>query len=284
MRYINMSFPHPVLGIGDAVNSNIELIDTEIKSLDDIYDITIKLKHDNEDLNQLIKTNRAEYICEVTCSNTLFRDIFKSNLSQIKFSLPKKAVKGRVEFLCLLVAKDEIKGYFNNKCHSDYIGYSFDLEKGDILAYFGEFTFNADIQYEKLKSVSSFMEIVERSDIDYTKIDLTKSKILVELPSEVHNHYLRDSISEEPKFAPVFHSSIVLNALLIALYNLEEHKKYLWAEVLEYRLKNEKQFQSLSVKEKENVPEIAQRLLGDPFKRLLEGLNIIVELSNFYEV
>ena len=79
---------------------------------------------------------------------------------------------------------------------------------------------------------------------------------------------------------PVFHSSIVLNALLIALYNLEEHKDYLWADVIKYRLDNEPQFKNLSVEEKENVPEIAQKLLGNPFERLISGLINIVETQN----
>ena len=149
--------------------------------------------------------------------------------------------------------------------------------------YFGEFSFNADIKYEKLKAVSSFMEIVENTDLTYTNIDLKKQKIQIELPSVSYKLYRSGRISQEPKFAPVFHSSIVLNALLMALYDFENHKEYLWAKAIEYRLENEKQFLNLSIEEKENIPEIAQRLLGNPFNRLLEGLNVIIESVNLYE-
>lgn len=283
MRFNDISFPHPVLGIGDAINSNIELVATEIKSSADVYEISIKLKQDNDDLVQLLETGKAEYLCEVTCTNTLFRKSITSDSNEIEFLVSKKAVKGRVEFLCLLVAKENIKEYSNSESHSDYNGYSFDLGVGDILAYFGEFSFNADIIYEKLKAVSSFMEIVENSDLTYTNIDLKKSKIQVELSSEAYKLFQSDSISREPKFSPVFHSSIVLNALLTALYNFEEHRDYLWAQVIDYRLKNDRQLKNISIEEKENIPEIAQRLLGNPFNRLLEGLNEIVESANLYE-
>lgn len=283
MKFNDISFPHPVLGVGDAINSNIELGNPDINSSVDDYKITLKLKQDNEDLANLIGSGKAEYFCEVTCSNTLYRTSITSSSNKIEFWIPKKAVKGQVQFLCLLIAKENIDEYSNSESHIDYNGYSFDLEKGDILAYFGEFSFNADVKYEKLKAVSSFMEIVENSDLIYTNIDLKKPKIQVELPSEAYKLFQNDNISQETKFSPIFHSSIVLNALITALYNFEEHKEYLWAQVIEYRLKNEPLFNNISIDEKENIPEIAQRLLGNPFNRLLEGLNVIAESENLYE-
>ena len=148
-----------------------------------------------------------------------------------------------------------------------------------MLAFFGKFDFDADIKYEKLKAVSSFMEVVENKDPNttYTNVDLSKSKIEIQLPTEDYKIFANDSISKEPKFVPIFHSSIVLNALMMALYNIGSHKDSLWAKVIYYRLKMEKQFESLSIEENENIPEIAQRLLGNPFRRLISELQVIVE-------
>lgn len=280
MKFNNVSFPHPVLGLGDSITGKIDLGSPEIDSLQDEYEIKINLNHDNFDLKKLVDENKAEYFCEVTCTNTIYRQLFLSGSNKIGFKIPKKEVKGSIEFICILVAKENITGYVNTEAHEDYNGYSFDLEKGDVLAYFGEFSFNADIRYEKLKAVSSFMEIVESEESTYTNIDLKRDKIQIQLPSEIYNMYRSDIISQEEKFAPIFHSSLVLNTLLTALYNFDEHKNYLWAKALEYRLKNDKQLKDLNFEEKENVPEIAQKLLGDPFKRLLVGINIIVESSN----
>ena len=277
MKFNDITFPHPVLGLGDAILGIVELGNPEIDSLQDVYEVKINCKHDNVDLKNLLNEDKAEFLYEVTCTNTLYRKLFLSNNSKMKFEIPKKEVKGRVEFTCLLVAKERISEYSNAESHSDYDGYTFDLSQGDILAYFGEFSFNADIKYEKLKAVSSFMEIVENEDLKYTNVDLKKNKIEIQLPSETYDIYRSDFISQEVKFVPVFHSSIVLNALLTALYNFDEHKEFLWAKVIDYRLKKEKQFEMLGIAEKENIPEIAQRLLGNPFKRLLEGLNVIIE-------
>jgi hypothetical protein len=274
MNINNIAFPHPVLGIGDSINSSIELPPPEINSGTDSYEVTVSFTHDNLDLLNLVDSGKAEYFCEATCSNTVYRKIFTSKESEITFTIPKKYVKSKVEFTCLLVATEAISNYSNTEAHPDYTGYTFDIDKGDILAYFGEFSFNADIRYEKLKAVSSFMEIVENEGEEFTTIDLKRSKIRVELPSESYQIYLNDSISQEERFAPIFHSSIVLNALLVALFNFDdEHKEYTWAQVIEYRLKNEPQFSSLSVDDRVNIPEIAQRLLGNPFQRLIKGLN-----------
>lgn len=283
MKFNDVSFPHPVLGLGDGIKSKIGLIPVpDIISGVDVYSITVNCDHDNEDLSGFVNSNEAEFLCEATCSNTLYREIFTGNKSEIKFEIPKKQVKGKVSFTCVLVAKTPIINYQNSNSHQDYNGYSFEIDKGDVLAFFGEFSFNADINYEKLKAVSSFMEVVENKDQNsiYTNVDLNKSKIEVQLPSEDYKLFASDSISKEQKFVPVFHSSIVLNALLTALYNLESHKESLWAKVIDYRLKNEKQFENISVEDKENIPEIAQRLLGNPFRRLISELQVIVESPN----
>ena len=283
MNFNNISFPHPVLGVANEVSSEIKRIendDISINPKSHSYEIRVKLSFDDEVLRQLIQDDKAEFICEATCSNTLYRKIIRSEKPKIEFEILRKQVKGGIDFLCLLVAKENIESYSNTNFHSDYNGFSFEVEQGEVLAYFGDFYFNADIKYEKLKAVSSFMEIVPNEELTYTHVDLKKNKIEIQLPMETYKLYQSDFISQEVKFAPVFHSSIVLNALLTALYNFEEHKDYLWAKVIDYRLKNEKQFKDMNFDEKENVPEIAQMLLGNPFKRLLEGLNVIVESEN----
>src|SRR5690606_5208836 len=101
----------------------------------------------NNDLKKLLQESKAEFLCEATCTNTVYRENIVSDNSKIEFEIPKKQVKGKVEFICLLVAKESLFGYSNANAHSDYSGFTFDLDKGDILAFFGEFTFDADIKY-----------------------------------------------------------------------------------------------------------------------------------------
>lgn len=285
MNFNSASFPHPILGVDNSIDSYIRQFKNGmyfplITITPEEYTITLQLEHDNADLHNLIQNNQAEYLFEVTCSSTLYRQSVKSSNNEFKFSINRKQVKGKVEFSCVMVAKLPIPDYKNVKSHHDYDGFNFEIEPGDILAYFGEGSFDVNINYEKLKAVSSFMEVVKNEDLKFTNVDLNKPKIQVQLPKEDYELYSNDSISKEQKFAPIFHSSIVLNALLIALYNFETHKgKTTWANAIEYRL-NEKEFETISIKDKENIPEIAQQLLGNPFHRLISELQVIIETPN----
>lgn len=237
MKFDDVSFPHPVLGIGDAISGKTGFRnEPEISTIQDSYQITIECNLVNDDLQSLVKAVKAEFVCEATCSNTIYRENVVSNNSTIEIEIPKKQVKGKVEFTCLLVAKENLLSYSNSKAHSDYNNFTFDLDKGDVLAFFGEFAFDADIKYEKLKAVSSFMEVVENESITFTNIDLKKPKIEVQLSSNDYNSYKNETIAHEIKFSPMFHSSLVLNALLVALYNFDEHKNYLWAKALNIQI------------------------------------------------
>jgi|SRR5690606_27175652 len=273
MKFNNISFPHPVLGIDDTVSGNIDF-SYEVLSEKDTYRIMFELKQSNNSINQLLKENKAEYFCEVTCTNTLYREIFTSSDNNIAFELPKKHVKGKVEFTCLLVSKTTIPHYINPDAHSDYDGFDFDIEKGDVLAVFGKFSFNADIRYERLKAVSQILVVKPRTDdFDVINVNLEEPKITVEIPEEDYENFA-SNYADDKKYDPIFHSSIVLNALLIALYNIKNYKDKFWAEAIIYRIDNEKDtFQGLGIDEPENVPEIAQRLLGKPFSRLFTGLD-----------
>ncbi len=171
-----------------------------------------------------------------------------------------------------MVSKCNIRGYVNADAHSDYSGFTFDIDTGDVLAVFCKDShFNADIKYERLKAVSEILTIRETKDFDFVNINLRENKITVEMPENDYKKFAERYSSDE-KYIEVFHSSIVLNALLVALYNLKSYEDKFWAKAISYRL-NEKEFENLDIKEIEYIPEIAQRLLGNPLSRLLDGLD-----------
>jgi len=281
MRFNDISFPHPVLGVGNSVLGECSLSPTpEITMQRDHYHIEINCSLDNPEIKELLATNAAEYVCEVSASNTVYRKIFTSSTPQLSFDIPRKQVKGKVTFNCFLLTKSSIENYKNSRFHDDYSGFTFKLDEGDILAYFGQFNFNSMIKYEKLKSVSSFMEVKKRQDPNDTTtyFNLEEPKILILLPQNDYEIYADDSISKEPKLAAIFHASIVLSALLIALYNFNKDSDLLWVEVIKLRLE-EKAFEGLSIDETENIPEIAQLLLGNPISRLMNDMKQVLNPS-----
>lgn len=79
MKFNDVSFPHPVLGVGDAIKSKFGFKALpDIKSATDAYVVTINCEHDNDELSALVNSGEAEFFCEATCSNTLYRqNIYK---------------------------------------------------------------------------------------------------------------------------------------------------------------------------------------------------------------
>lgn len=81
----------------------------------------------------------------------------------------------------------------------------------------------------------------------------------------------------------MFHSSIAFNALVYALfsYNEDIHKDLLWAKTLDYRINLEPSLkpykETMKTKTPREVMELAQALLGNPYKRMFKTIGSLDE-------
>ena len=80
-----------------------------------------------------------------------------------------------------------------------------------------------------------------------------------------------------PKFSSIIHASLVYNALLYALYNIDDYDDRLWARTLKLRLQTEPRLKGLDLEDPQDAPRIANELLGNPYKRMFDN---IVAISN----
>jgi len=277
MKFSGYSFPHPVLGLSDDVDGNASVVNlTNDETTDkENYLLTIEYKLDNLDLEKLLADKKVQFVCELSCTGTLYRKSESSDSPIQKISVPKNYVRDKVELLFLLVAIEANPHYTNSKVHPDFLGYSFDIDSGDVLAYLGESSFIAGIAYQKLKAVSSFMEIIKgANDTGDFNIILESPKIQIQLSIKDYEKYCEPRIGKNPEYATVFHSSIVLPTIIHALYQLKQEddvKEYAWAKIIQFRLDNDENLKSIQFEEK-NIPKIAQLFLGMPVERLLLDL------------
>lgn len=272
MQLSNFVFPHPVLSkYTDDIAGSIDCEQSIIEETED-YSVSFNYEMENEELLSMLKAGKAANICEVQCSATMYRQIHSTAEDEIEFKIPRKHVRGRVELECFLISREKISEYNVKNCHPDYVGYSFDIDEGDLLGYYGKFSFNADIRYQKLKAVSSFLEVVP-DDVENAEFILEEPKIIVKLPKKDFEKYAQSHIGKNEEFSPIFHSSIVFSALLHALHNIKDHFERTWAEVIKIRMKDEEELNELSLEDKSDIPRIAQQLLGKPVSRLIEGLD-----------
>jgi hypothetical protein len=279
MKFNNdYSFPHPVLGINDDVTGTASVTVVNDENSDpDNYIITAQYQVDNPDIHRLLAERKVEFVCELSCTGTFFRTSKSSSSSPHVMLIPKNAVRDEVEMLFLIVASDHIPRYTNTGAHPDFEGFTFDLQKGDVLAYLGDSRFIAGIAYQKLKAVSSFMEVTRGDQTDGgIIIILDNPKIQIQLPRADYDRYSAPSIVNNKDYASTFHASIVLPALIHALYQLSDPSKdgineTAWAKIIRFRLDHEDGLRGISL-EDENVFKIAQHLLAMPVGRLLSDL------------
>ena len=285
MKINNLSFPYPVLGIGDDIMPSPGFAsDPNVAKTTGKYIFEVSLNMRNADIDNQIKNANASYVCEVECSRTLLRRCFFSQKPHFKIELAKTLLAERVSFQFSVIALKDIKGYSNSQCHEDYAGYRFDLEPGDLLAFIGQFTYDVDIKYDKLKSVGSLMQITESKMDKMPRFLLGGDKIDIKLPTDLYNMY-RESIMGNRQFSNIIHSSIVFNALVTGLLYYDANKETLWARTLKYRIDNESALEkfrdnkTLETEDPEEVMELAQILLMDPYKRLFESLSGLLEVD-----
>lgn len=277
MRLSNVSFPHPVLGIGNSIHSKIE-IEHEIVQTDDQYECQFKCFLDDAFIVALINEGKAKYFCEATCSSTLFRKCETFALPEFDFIIGRKDVRGTVEILVAVVAMQDIPDYVNGNCSPMYQGFdSFYVEEGDLLAAFCDFPLEADIQYEKLKAVSQIFVVTGNNQDKNVKIDLEGEKIVVDMHPDIFALFSDDSINKKALYAPLFHASIVLNALVKALQCLESHENCLWAKTIKHRLETEQEENPIfgNWKDSERQIEVAQALLNNPYESMMRAIKTI---------
>lgn len=275
MKY-NVSLPYPVLGIYDDVypllkEGCIQMADP-VKTETD-YRFNIKLNQCNKDITGLVEEGKALYACEVTCKKTFMRLCFKSATPEFEITLGRKDVNGRIDFQCFIAVTGQLFGYTNKDFHEDYHGFSFDLEAGDLLAVFPLAWWNTNIKFDKLYAAGSFMQIIEAADgIERTWFNLDNDRILIEMPHDLFIQYQRIGNA----FPEIIHSSLVHNALVYALSNLSDYKDSgkLWADSLMARMA-EPQFSTYDLTDMNQVYRVADMLLKDPYKRMLDSLERI---------
>lgn len=287
MNKNNLSYPYPVLGINDDVKTKIDRKEavafSQTTSDAEYYTFNVHFRLDNPTIIELVQEGKAEYMIEVNCSNTLYHHCFSSTNADFSFRIGRRTVVGRITMDSYIVVKEAFE-YSNPLFNDDYEGVAFNMEPGDILAYFNQGILNLDIKYDKLYAAGSYMQIEEdlNPEHNYPWFDLNQEKIMITLPHAMYEQYSR-FIHNDLSYMEIVHSSLVYNALVYALLNFDDDrfKEKMWHDCINYRIKTEKELNEYEVLndyvDKEMAYDFAQRLLGNPYQRMFDHLEKLKE-------
>lgn len=270
-------YPYPVLSeMGDDyVDSFFRLED--IKAEKGIREIILKIKLSlsNTEIQKLIDENKAEYVIHIECSVTCYRTIIRSDDTDIQKKIMEHRLNGKVSICAFIVAKTEISNYSNSKFNEDYGNITFDIHKGNILAIGGQANIEIIKEIEemgKIPSVFTICRCAEDSD-ESMKIDIDGEKISITLNNESFQNY--KILVNMPMMLPVFHSMIIVPALIYTLDTLksegiEDFEEQRWFKSINKALKQHNCELSSKTLEKMSSYELALKLLDNPLDKALK--------------
>lgn len=272
MNYSNRTYPHPVLGIENNYKDNFE---ASLKVSSDTGKISISIAYSilNRDLSKLIKDRKASFCAQIYCKGTLFREVYRSFKALPEpIELESAKLHELVEVDFFVCSCEEIVNYSNTEFSEIYQGYTFLIEKGDILAYGGKGIFHANKAYEELKSVSAFMNIDAGNKKKMPMYNYYEGdKITIYLSQNSYELYQK--VKNERSYVSTLHSSVVLPALTEAINFLksdesEDYKDKKWYYLLEKLIDSNQTDDSL---------QTAQKILDLPINRSFESLYDIIK-------
>lgn len=277
MKLNNISFPYPVLGVNDDIFPLLgedSLVVAYDSSNVQSYKIHIIFKINNSYIENLIFQGKAVYVCEIDCVKTNFRHTYTCESPEFSFEVDRRKVSASVNINCFVTAIESIPNYKNPGFHDDYKGSVFSLTPGDILVGLPQRSFFADKKFDKLQSATTFMQIRQDLDHEYTNFDFSNHTIDIKLPTDLWNIY-NSGIGNS--YAEVIHSSIAYNALLAALMEINSNPTKMWAQALVKLITNNPELSDAYSIDGElihftDLTKVATILLKDPYKRLFNKL------------
>lgn len=276
MKLSHRSFPHPVVGNADDV------VDTAFQAAVSVhndrvnYYIHVKLQCSSNTISKLVKKGDVVYVLHIECGNTLYRSATEFSETEREFMIPGECLNSNVEVNVFAQAKKDIAKYKVENAHPDYADATFAVSAGDILAISEGHSYDADINFDMLRSMSSIMEIKEREDKDDAPMEivLNYEKIRIYLSQADFENY--KIIRAHQVLSASLIATIVLPALVEALMAMKEDDQSdiedtRWCRCLKRRI----EYAGLSL---EAPPlKLAQEILEKPVKRAFMSARALLE-------
>lgn len=275
----NHSYPVLAPYTDDYIDSEFSIKSLDYKFVGRYYIFHIELKMNSVGLKRLIKNDSAEYVIHVECSKTSFRKIFKSDSSKLDIKIDSSDVDGRVEFLPLILAKEDVSNYKDSSFNPIFSGFSFNINKGQYLAISQRAIISIIKNRDELKKLSSIIRIAKVADLEKeTRVNLEGDRIQIMLCSDTYEMYTYASRNHNR--LRMLHSMIIFPALIYVLYELKEDsingfESYLdrrWFQALEVRLNELEMKLDRDLFNSKSPYELAQILLDYPVKDALDNI------------
>ena len=272
------SFPHPVLApFRDDVSPNDFALQLKISCDADNWYLEVDFEYSNKTLSQLIQSGKATHSVHLECRRNFYRELFSFQETSKRLTIKAHELVGRVEVSAFVHAKELVEGYSIVGAHKDYGNATFQIRVGDVLAVCPTQCFDAYIDYDPLKSISSILAIQrdEHRDDGPMLVNTHDDIILVTLSQNDYDKYT--DLKADPAFGPLLANQVVVPALLEGLHEIKAAGEADFDEGMAHRWYRSvyKKLMDSGIdlrKQDQSVLEALQTLLQLPLRRSLHTL------------
>jgi len=266
-----MRFPHPVLShyTNDFCNGEFDISVTAIEESFSRAELTISysVKLTEPTLVDYINKGSASVGVFVYCGDSYCSKVISLSLLPGKISFAPGALIGRVEMTPAIWSTRDINDFPLEGCHPEFGHGSMPVCNGTILALGDVIPIN--VGRDKLQQVESIFKIVRAPQLPSGTLDvnLDDAYIKVMVADDIHSPLCR--IRNSPQGRAVAINSIFLPAVMEVLNELRggggEHEGKRWHRIFKAKC----DYLGINL----TSPDVwrdAQRILGDPFKKIVQ--------------
>ncbi len=133
------AWPHPVLrppSYGDDyphAEFEVEIALNRVEGSTSV-EVDAEFQLSDPDLLRLVNEGLSKYVLLLRASRTHFRDLMESDTPHIAKVFPAGDLSGRVELAPFLVCTQDLVAFRANGWHEDFLGRTFDIAVGSVLA------------------------------------------------------------------------------------------------------------------------------------------------------
>ncbi|MDL0402118.1 hypothetical protein QQO25_03940 [Corynebacterium lehmanniae] len=279
MALQNGSFPHPVAGNGDDVDSNLALTNILVSpSVEDVQ-FDFRLITDDLQLIKLVESGDLSVVVFWHCRATLSSGILEPTqirrlVDGWKFScqLDQNLIRDRVDVTVEIVAPNDIQDFKWEKQHEDYGEGTFAIKRADYLGIVDSFYFDAAKLYDPMTPpLGSIFQLIEDPELKVPmQVDFNgETQVRIRLSSNVATGFRELGYYSSLKLSlivlPALMETLSFVARMEAAPDGEDLSGKDWYHQLRRLLAYHKADLTLPL-------EAAQKLLGNPTE---DALNIV---------
>lgn len=227
MHIGNRIFPYPVLNRNEALSDYVEEsvfkveFDVDENGAPIVQNGNVIFKNlrytvTDASLIALLEQGKLKGAFIVECSASVYRSRFDISAVPYDLTVSAREINGNVVASCYLYAVEDISDFKSTGFIPEYSGYSFDIDKFDIVAVDDGFKFKIELDPTEDDKVASIFTVVKKEDDgDIMSYDKDDKKIIVRLPAVYYDCY--DNMKTKKECNNIAFAMIAIPALACCL-------------------------------------------------------------------